>query len=107
MVFAVTGHTEAIYTEKALNSGMNLVLFKPVDGQLLKQLVGQIGFVEEKFDENLQREDDSSMVLLESNDEDKEEGNPPESLEELERGDSNWLLKTCDIRDDDFGENSA
>ena len=51
MVFAVTGHTEAIYTEKALNSGMNLVLFKPVDGKLLKQLVGQIGFVEEKFDE--------------------------------------------------------
>ena len=78
MVFAVTGHTEAIYTEKALNSGMNLVLFKPVDAQLLKQLVGQIGFVEEKFDESLQREDDSSVVLLESNDEDKEEGNPPE-----------------------------
>jgi hypothetical protein len=64
MVFAVTGHTEAIFTEKALNSGMNLVLFKPVDGLLLRQLVEQVGFVEKKFDDNIQREDDSSMVLL-------------------------------------------
>ena len=47
MVFAVTGHTEAIFTEKALSSGMNIVLFKPVDGQQLKQLVHEIGFQEE------------------------------------------------------------
>ena len=39
MIFAVTGHTEGIFTEKALNSGMNLVLFKPVDGIKLKQLI--------------------------------------------------------------------
>ena len=31
IIVAVTGHTETIYTEKALNSGMNIVLFKPAN----------------------------------------------------------------------------
>ena len=48
MVFAVTGHTEAIFTEKSLDSGMNLVLFKPVDGKQLKGLLTKIGFSTEQ-----------------------------------------------------------
>ena len=40
MIFAVTGHTEGLYSEKALDSGMNMVLFKPVDWKVLKSLVG-------------------------------------------------------------------
>ena len=44
MIFAVTGHTETIFTEKALDSGMNIVLFKPVNANQLNALLDKIGF---------------------------------------------------------------
>lgn len=31
IIIAVTGHSETIYEERALDSGMNLVLHKPVN----------------------------------------------------------------------------
>ena len=51
MIFAVTGHAEGSYIEKSLNCGMNLVLFKPVDGKLLKELLGKLGFITENQNE--------------------------------------------------------
>ena len=45
MIIAVTGNTEPIYSERALNSGMNFVLFKPIEWKVLKDLVNKVGFI--------------------------------------------------------------
>lgn len=46
IIAAVTGHTESMYTEKALNSGMNLVLFKPVEPTELKKLLIDLKYLD-------------------------------------------------------------
>ena len=68
MIFAVTGHTEAIFSERALDSGMNLVLFKPVDGKQLNALLIKLGFVQNfmTFRSELQEEENKSDWLEKS-----------------------------------------
>ena len=44
IIVAVTGHTEESYVSKAIQSGMNQVLSKPVQIDLMKNLVDLIGF---------------------------------------------------------------
>ena len=44
IIAAVTGHTEDSYVDKAIQSGMNQVLSKPVQIDLMKNLVDLIGF---------------------------------------------------------------
>ena len=39
LIVAVTGHTEMTYNEKAIKSGMNMVLSKPVSKELLMRMV--------------------------------------------------------------------
>ena len=41
---AVTGHSEVSYVERALDSGMNLVLPKPVKADELKDVVVALGY---------------------------------------------------------------
>ena len=36
IILAVTGHTETQYVEKAINCGMNQVLSKPIQSDILK-----------------------------------------------------------------------
>ena len=40
----MTGHTEHKYIERALNSGMNKVMFKPCNEFDLKKIINDIGF---------------------------------------------------------------
>lgn len=44
IISAVTGHTEQSYVDKAINSGMNQVLSKPVTSQILQDLVRMLGY---------------------------------------------------------------
>ena len=44
IITAVTGHSEYIYIRKAINSGMNQVLSKPVKASLLRSLLDTLGF---------------------------------------------------------------
>ena len=39
LIIAVTGHSEKQYIKKAINSGMNQVLSKPIKGEILKKLI--------------------------------------------------------------------
>lgn len=36
IIVAITGHTEQAYVERAINSGMNQVLSKPIQASVLK-----------------------------------------------------------------------
>ena len=38
MIVAVTGHSEPAYVQKALDSGMNEVLIKPIQVNMLKEV---------------------------------------------------------------------
>ena len=44
MIVAVTGHTEPAYVQKALDSGMNMVLEKPIQVDLLKKVFQKLSF---------------------------------------------------------------
>tara|TARA_B110000285_G_scaffold196338_1_gene227245 strand:- start:167 stop:412 length:246 start_codon:yes stop_codon:yes gene_type:complete len=44
MIVAVTGHTEPVYVQKALDSGMNMVLEKPIQVDLLKKVFQKLSF---------------------------------------------------------------
>jgi len=44
IIVAMTGHTEHKYIERALNSGMNMVMFKPCNQFDLKRVINDIGF---------------------------------------------------------------
>ena len=44
IISAVTGHTEQLYTDKAINSGMNQVFSKPVQIPVLKDLMKKLEF---------------------------------------------------------------
>ena len=44
IILAITGHTEETYIERALSSGMNLVLSKPVDHNVLLKISKDLGF---------------------------------------------------------------
>ena len=46
IISAVTGHTEQSYIERAINSGMNQVISKPVDIQVLKVLLKKFGYID-------------------------------------------------------------
>ena len=39
IISAVTGHTEQSYVDRAINSGMNQVLSKPVNVEILRELL--------------------------------------------------------------------
>ena len=42
IISAVTGHTEAKWTQKCIDSGMDMVLFKPVNPTDLKKLISMV-----------------------------------------------------------------
>ena len=44
VISAVTGHTEPMYIQMAINSGMNQVLSKPVSHDLLIDIVDRLGY---------------------------------------------------------------
>ena len=44
IISAVTGHTEQLYVDKAISSGMNQVLSKPVPLEILKDLVTKLKY---------------------------------------------------------------
>ena len=44
LIFAVTGHNERQYVIKALNSGMNKVLSKPIKGEIINSIVQILGY---------------------------------------------------------------
>ena len=44
IIVAVTGHTEPNYVDRAIKSGMNQVLSKPIQALILKQIVIQLKF---------------------------------------------------------------
>lgn len=44
VILAVTGHTEQNYVDRAINSGMNQVLSKPINADILKKILTKIGF---------------------------------------------------------------
>lgn len=44
LILAVTGHTEQNYVERAINCGMNLVLSKPINADVLKEILIKINF---------------------------------------------------------------
>ena len=46
---AVTGHTEHSYTQQALSSGMNMVLYKPVNPEQVEGLISQTGYFNEEY----------------------------------------------------------
>ena len=46
IISAVTGHTEQAYIERAINAGMNQVISKPVDIQVLKVLLTKFGYID-------------------------------------------------------------
>jgi CheY-like chemotaxis protein len=50
IIIAVTGHTENEYIEKALDSGMNEVIFKPCMSEEIFQITDKIGFVKKTKD---------------------------------------------------------
>ena len=46
IISAVTGHTEQAYIERALNAGMNQVISKPVNVEVLKVLLKKFGYID-------------------------------------------------------------
>ena len=44
MIIAVTGHSEQSYIQKALDSGMNMVLSKPIELNQLKKMFSTLDF---------------------------------------------------------------
>ena len=48
IIVAVTGHTEPNYVDMAIKSGMNQVLSKPIQSQILRQIMIQLKFKIEK-----------------------------------------------------------
>ena len=46
IISAVTGHTEQAYIERAMNAGMNQVMSKPVDVEVLKVLLQKFGYID-------------------------------------------------------------
>jgi CheY-like chemotaxis protein len=42
IIVAVTGHTEPEYVKTAIESGMNMVLSKPVDKEVLKKIIHKV-----------------------------------------------------------------
>ena len=46
IISAVTGHTEQAYIERAINAGMNQVISKPVDIEVLKILLKKSGYID-------------------------------------------------------------
>ena len=49
IISAVTGHTEQSYIDKAVNSGMNQVLSKPVPIETLKNLMRKMNYSQSNF----------------------------------------------------------
>ena len=45
IIVAVTGHSEIQYVQKAIYSGMNQVLSKPINSSYLKHLIRKLDFV--------------------------------------------------------------
>ena len=46
IIIAVTGHSEDSYVEKALRCGMNELSSKPIDYELLKDVLTKLQFIE-------------------------------------------------------------
>ena len=44
MIVAVTGHTEQVYVQHALESGMNMVIQKPIQIDLLEKVFTMLSF---------------------------------------------------------------
>ena len=51
LILAVIGHTEQNYVDKAINYGMNQVLSKPINANVLKNILLKISFEMEDQDE--------------------------------------------------------
>ena len=44
IISAITGHTEQAYIDKSINCGMNQVLSKPVQVEVLQHLIKELGY---------------------------------------------------------------
>ena len=44
LIIAITGHTEQTFVQRAINSGMNMVFSKPVNKELLVQILKLMEF---------------------------------------------------------------
>lgn len=44
VILAVTGHTEPNYVKRAIDSGMNQVLSKPINASILKKIMIKLNF---------------------------------------------------------------
>ena len=66
IISAVTGHTEQLYTDKAIISGMNQVFSKPVQIPVLKDLMKKLEFYDPLTDvkNEDQSEINNSQILL-------------------------------------------
>ena len=72
IIIGVTGHVEDVYIQRALDSGMNEVLFKPCDSQDLRQIVDMIGYQKKEIREQTRLEGmlqpiDTVMIDFEDN----------------------------------------
>jgi CheY-like chemotaxis protein len=72
IIIGVTGHVEDVYIQRALNCGMNEVLFKPCDSQDLRQIVDMIGYSKKEIKEQTRLEGmlqpiDTIMIDFEEN----------------------------------------
>ena len=45
IITGITGHIESQYVKRCFNSGMNQVLSKPVDNDLLEKTVRKVGYI--------------------------------------------------------------
>lgn len=54
VILAVTGHTEPHYVKRAIDSGMNQVLSKPINASLLKKIMLKINFGSQIEDEPIE-----------------------------------------------------
>jgi|APSaa5957512535_1039671.scaffolds.fasta_scaffold297858_1 CheY-like chemotaxis protein len=52
IIAACSGHTEPEYTEKALNAGMNICIFKPCDAHEVDKVLVGLKFPKQRREEN-------------------------------------------------------
>ena len=65
IISAVTGHTEEAYVKRAILSGMNQVLSKPVPVEVIENLISLLGYPVTKVNNPLVRERHSTLSLQE------------------------------------------
>ena len=67
IILAVTGHTEQSYVDRALESGMNYVLSKPINADILKSILLKLNFgsqmiIERSLTKSIQENLNSGLI---------------------------------------------